>query len=168
MPKIYEEIKQTKPFRVPGQEAHITIVRTADVVQHAVERALSPFGISAEQFNVLRILRGAGDTGLPTLEIADRMVSRSPNITRLLDKLLVKKLARRVRSRQDRRVVVISITPPGVELLARLDRVVDEVFERFPPTTKAEMQTLLDVLDRIRDHLAVKTAKELSSEKATA
>src|SRR5712692_4866971 len=80
----------------------------------------------------LRILRGAGEGGLPTLEIANRMISRSPNITRLLDKLIAKKLARRIRSRQDRRVVVISITSQGGELLARLDRVVDEVFEKFP------------------------------------
>ena len=168
MAKIYEEIKQTKPFRVHGQEAYITILRTGDVLQHAVERGMSRFAISHEQYNVLRILRGAGPSGLPTLEIANRMVSRSPNITRLLDKLIAKKLTRRIRSRQDRRVVVISITPQGVELLACLDRVVDEVFEKFPPTTKAEMQTLLELLDRIRDRMAVKTAKELSLDKATA
>ena len=166
MVKIYEEIKQTKPFRVHGLEANITILRTADVLHHAVERAMAPFGISHQQFNILRILRGAGDSGLPTLEIASRMVSRSPNITRLMDKLIAKKLARRIRSRQDRRVVVISITPQGGELLVRLDRVVDEVFEKFPPTTKAEMRTLLELLDRIREHMAVKTAKELSLEKA--
>ncbi len=85
MAKIYAEIKQSKPLRVPGQEAHITILRTADVLRHAVERAMSPFAISSEQYNVLRILRGAGGAGLATLEIADRMLSRSPNITRLVD-----------------------------------------------------------------------------------
>ena len=95
------------------------------------------------------------------------MLSRSPNITRLMDKLIAKKLARRIRSRHDRRVVVISITPEGKELLARLDRVVDEAFERFPAMTKAEMQSLLELLDRIRESLAVKTAKELSLEKST-
>jgi DNA-binding MarR family transcriptional regulator len=150
MGRIYAEIKQSKPLRVPGQEAHITSLRTADVLCHAVERAMSPFAISNEQYNVLRILRGAGEGGLPTLEIADRMLSRSPNITRLLDRLIAKKLVRRVRSRQDRRVVVITITPEGGELLARLDVVVDAQFKRFPPTTKAEMRTLLEVLDRIR------------------
>lgn len=61
MARIYEEIKQTKPFQVRGQEAHITILRTADVLKHAVERAMAPFGISHEQFNILRILRGAGE-----------------------------------------------------------------------------------------------------------
>ena len=166
MPKIYEEIKQTKPERRPGQLAVITILRTADVVHHAVERSLSPFGLSHEQYNVLRILRGAGESGLPTLEIAARMLSRSPNITRLLDRLIAKRLVRRNRPKQDRRVVIVSIASQGLELLAHLDAVVDNVFDRFPPTTNAEMKTLVDVLDRIREYMAVKTAAELSVEQA--
>ena len=166
MVRIYEEIKQSKPFPVHGQEACVTILRTADVLKHAVERAMAPYGISHEQFNALRILRGAGEGGLPTLEIANRMISRSPNITRLLDKLIAKKLARRIRSRQDRRVVVISITPQGEELLVGLNRAVDQAFEKFPPVTRSEMQSMLELLDRIREHLAVKTAKELALEKA--
>jgi DNA-binding MarR family transcriptional regulator len=168
MPKIYEEIKQKKPLSIPGQAAVITIFRTADVLRHAVERSLSPFGLSNEQYNVLRILRGAGESGLPTLEISSRMLSRSPNITRLTDRLIAKKLARRSPSKEDRRVVIVSITPQGTELLAHLDGVVDRVFDSFPPTTKAEMDTLLDVLDRIREHMAVKTTTERSLEKAKA
>jgi len=166
MPKIYEEIKQHKPLRSPGQMAVITIFRTADVLRHAVERSLSAFGLSNEQYNVLRILRGAGENGLPTLEISSRMLSRSPNITRLLDKLIAKKLVRRTRPKEDRRVVIVSVTAQGLELLAHLDEVVDEVFDNFPPTTKAEIETLVEVLDRIREHMAVKTTVELSLEKA--
>ena len=163
MPKIYEEIKQHKPLRMPGQVAVITIFRTADVVRHAVERALSPFGLSNEQYNVLRILRGAGESGLPTLDIADRMLSRSPNITRLVDRMIAKKLARRTRPRHDRRVVIVSLTAQGFELLSHLDEVVDRVFDSFPPTTKAEMEILLNVLDRVRESMAVKTVAELSA-----
>jgi DNA-binding MarR family transcriptional regulator len=166
MPKIYEEIKQKKPLLIPGQAAAITIFRTADVLRHAVERSLSAFSLSEEQYNVLRILRGAGESGLPTLEISTRMLSRSPNITRLIDRLIAKKLARRSRPKEDRRVVIVSITPQGMELLTHLDGVVDKVFDNFPPATKAEMDTLLDVLDRIREHMAVKTAAELSFGKA--
>jgi DNA-binding MarR family transcriptional regulator len=166
MPKIYEEIKQTKPSRSPGQLAVITIFRTADVVRHAIEKSLSAFGLSNEQYNVLRILRGAGESGLPTLEISSRMLSRSPNITRLLDRLIAKKLVRRSRPKEDRRVVIVSIAPQGMELLAHLDGVVDKVFDSFPATTKAEMDTLLDVLDRIREHMAVKTTAQLSVETA--
>lgn len=168
MPKIYEEIKQNKPQRSPAQMAVITIFRTADVLRHAVERSLSAFGLSNEQYNVLRILRGAGENGLPTLEISSRMLSRSPNITRLLDKLIAKKLARRTRPKQDRRVVIVSVTAQGLELLAHLDEVVDEVFENFPPTTNAEIETLVEVLDRIREHMAVKTTVELSLKKTKA
>jgi DNA-binding MarR family transcriptional regulator len=168
MPKIYEEIKQNKPQRSPGQMAVITIFRTADVLRHAVERSLSAFGLSNEQYNVLRILRGAGENGLPTLEISSRMLSRSPNITRLLDKLIAKKLVRRTRPKEDRRVVIVSVTAQGLELLAHLDEVVDEVFDNFPPTTKAEIETLVEVLDRIREYMAVKTTVELSLEKTKA
>jgi MarR family transcriptional regulator, organic hydroperoxide resistance regulator len=166
MPKILEEIKQSKPERRPGQAAVMTIFRTADVLRHAVERSLSVFGLSNEQYNVLRILRGAGENGLPTLEISNRMLSRSPNITRLIDKLIAKKLARRTPPKEDRRVVLVSVTSQGLELLAHLDGVVDRVFDNFPPTTDAEIKGLLDVLDRIRVHMAVKTAAELALEKA--
>jgi len=166
MPKIYEEIKQIKPLLLPGQVAVLTILRTADVLRHAIERPLSVFGLSEEQYNVLRILRGAGENGLPTLEISSRMLSRSPNITRLIDRLIAKKLVRRSPSKEDRRVVIVSVTSQGLELLAHLDGVVDGVFDNFPPTTNAEMETLLDVLDRIREHMAVKTTAERSLEKA--
>jgi DNA-binding MarR family transcriptional regulator len=167
MPTILEEIKQSKPERRPGQAAVMTIFRTADVLRHAVERSLSAFGLSNEQYNVLRILRGAGENGLPTLEISNRMLSRSPNITRLLDKLIAKKLVRRSRPKEDRRVVIVAVTPQGLELLAHLDGVVDKVFDNFPKTTNAEMKTLMDVLDRIREQMAVETAAELALVKAT-
>jgi DNA-binding MarR family transcriptional regulator len=166
MAKIYQEIKQTKPERKPGQLAVITLFRTADVVHHAVERSLAPYGLSNEQYNVLRILRGAGEGGLPTLEISSRMLSRSPNITRLLDRLIAKKLVRRTRPKEDRRVVIVSITAAGVELLAHLDTVVDKVFDNFPPTTAAEMETLLNLLDRIRERMAVETTLERAARPA--
>ena len=165
MPKIYEEIKQNKPERRRGQMAVITIFRTAEVLHHAVDRALSAFGVSNEQYNVLRILCGAGEAGLPTLEISSRMISRSPNVTRLLDRLVAKRLVRRSRPKDDRRVVIVSITSQGLALLAHLDEVVDSVFNNFPPTTSSELETTMDVLDRIRDCMAVKTTTELSFEK---
>lgn len=161
-PKIYEEIKQTKPERRPGQIAVITIFRTADVLHHAVERSLAAFGISQEQFNVLRILRGAGDSGLPTLEISDRMISRSPNITRLLDRLEAKGLVRRRRPKEDRRVVIVSITTQGLDLLTHLDDVVDRVFDKFPAISSAHLETMIKALDKIREDMAVKTTTELA------
>ena len=166
MARIYEEIKQSKPFRMHGQEAHVSILRTADVLGHAVEQATAQFGVSLEQYNALRILRGAGDGGMPTLEIASRMISRSPNITRLLDKLIDKGLASRLRSERDRRVVYISITSQGAELLGKLNPLVDEVFARFPAMSKDEMQTLLDLLDRIREGMASSIQENCRSDNA--
>lgn len=166
MPKIYQEIKQAKPYRTSSQLAIVTIIRTSDVLRHAIERALSPYNLSDEQYNILRILRGAGGSGLPTLEVASRMISRSPNITRLLDRLIAKKLVRRTRSTEDRRVVNVSIAPQGLELLAHLDSIMENCFCKFPPTTAAEMETLIDVLDRVRDHMSVKTTVERSLDKS--
>ena len=94
------------------------------------------------------------------------MLSRSPNITRLLDGLISKKLVRRSRPKEDRRVVIVSITPNGLELLSHLDSAVDELFGRFPTATNEEMGTLIDMLDRIREHMAVKTTAERALDKA--
>ena len=103
---------------------------------------------------------------MPTLEIASRMISRSPNITRLLDKLIDKGLASRLRSERDRRVVYISITSQGAELLGKLNPLVDEVFARFPAMSKDEMQTLLDLLDRIREGMASSIQENCRSDNA--
>src|SRR5579863_2804169 len=95
MGKIYDELKQAKRFARPQQEAAVALLRTADVHRARIEAALLPHGISPEQYNALRILRGAPEHRLPTLEIASRMIARAPNITRLIDKLVQKKLVSR-------------------------------------------------------------------------
>ena len=95
----------------------VTLMRTSDVLHHAVEHALRPWGVSPEQYNVLRILQSAGAEGLPTLEIADRMIARAPNVTRLIDKMIEKGLARRERCGLDRRVVRIWPTGESSKVL---------------------------------------------------
>src|SRR5213075_1010020 len=92
---IERELKQARPFRTRGQEAAVGLMRTADLVHRLLEQALEPSGVTAQQYNVLRILRGARPESLPTLEIAERMIERTPGITRLLDRLEAKKLLRR-------------------------------------------------------------------------
>ena len=84
---LREEIRQTKPFESPTQEAILSVYRTSDVLQRLFVKLVEPHGISLQQYNVLRILRGAGKEGTPTLDIADRMIEKTPGITRLLDKL---------------------------------------------------------------------------------
>jgi DNA-binding MarR family transcriptional regulator len=104
----------------------VSLLRTVDVVRRFLAGVVEPQGITLQQFNVLRILRGAeraGEAkGLPTLELAERMVERAPGITRLLDRLEAKALVRRERCPHDRRQVLCHITPAGLRLLDRLER----------------------------------------------
>ena len=103
--RIQQEIKQSRPFHSKAQEASIGLMRTADLVRRAVSGIVEPYGITPQQYNVLRILRGAGERGLPTLEIAERMIESTPGITRLIDRLQAKKLVVRERCLTDRRQV---------------------------------------------------------------
>src|SRR5215468_993641 len=115
---LREEIRQSKPFESSAQEAILALYRTTDQLQRRFSKLVEPHGISLQQYNVLRILRGAGKQGTPTLEIADRMIEQTPGITRLLDKLERKKLVRRERCPEDRRQVLCWITKQGLDLLA--------------------------------------------------
>jgi DNA-binding MarR family transcriptional regulator len=112
-----------------GHLAHLGVLgllRTVDVVRRFLARVVEPQGITLQQFNVLRILRGAeragGTQGLPTLELAERMLERAPGITRLLDRLERKRLVVRERCPRDRRQVLCRIAPDGLALLDRLER----------------------------------------------
>jgi len=101
--------------------AVIGILHAADALRRRGAALLETFGITLQQFNVLRILRGARPDGLCTLTIAERMIEQAPGITRLIDRLEAKQLVVRVRSAEDRRQVWCRITPAGLRLLARLD-----------------------------------------------
>jgi DNA-binding MarR family transcriptional regulator len=153
--KIYDEIKQSKPFERPAQEAAIALLRTADILRARVEAALLPHGVSPEQYNVLRILRGAPDQSLPTLEIASRMIARSPNITRLIDKLVRKKLVSRCDHERDRRIVVVKLTPQGLDFVHTVTAAVDDTDAgALKGLTKVQVETLIDLLDAVRSGAA--------------
>ena len=148
------ELGKAGPFRSRGQEASIAIVRTADALHRRWAAVIEPHGITVQQYNVLRILRGARGKPLPTLEIGNRLIEQTPGITRLLDRLEEKGLARRERCREDRRLVHCWITDAGLELLAALDAPVDEVDEVDDVSARAlsddELATLIGFLERIR------------------
>jgi DNA-binding MarR family transcriptional regulator len=128
MTTVYHEIRQTKPFRSLEEEVYIAIRLTSQVMEQPWARYLRKTeGISPSQYNLLRILRGAGDEGRTMREIADRMINRDPDVTRLADGTVKLGLARRKRDSEDRRVVKLYITDNGLALLARLDDAV-EVF----------------------------------------
>jgi len=113
----------------PEELAFVDLLRTSDLLARGVVQALKPADLSPTQYNVLRILRGSGE-GLSCGEIAKRMITRDPDITRLLDRLEKRGLISRCREPKDRRMVLTRITPEGLKLLAQLDEPVRETHRR--------------------------------------
>ncbi|HXU45598.1 MAG TPA: MarR family transcriptional regulator [Thermoanaerobaculia bacterium] len=149
---LQREIRQTRPFRSRSQEAMLALLRTADQVHRSFARVVEPHGITLQQYNVLRILRGAGDAGLPTLEIGARMIERSPGVTRLIDRLEAKGWVRRERCPHDRRQVLCWITPAGGTLLGALDGPMDEADEQgLARLPEEDLRHLIRLLDAIRE-----------------
>ena len=148
---LRDELKQTRPFSSPAHEAVISILRTAAVVQRHVSQVVEGSGITIQQYNVLRILRGAGTVGLPTLSIRDRMIEEAAGITRLLDKLETAGFVLRERSTPDRRQVLCQITPAGLRLLTKLDEPVDAANDyALAMLDEGERQTLVELLAAVR------------------
>ena len=149
---LRREIEQSRPFPSLAAAAAVALLRTADHVRHRVAVLLAPYDLSPQQYNVLRILRGARGEALPTLEIAHRMIERAPGITRLLDRLERKGLVVRVRCHEDRRRVLCSVAPAGLALLAELDepmQALDDV--AMSGLAEPELRQLLVWLDRVRE-----------------
>ena len=119
--RLQAEIKQKKPFARAEVEAFLNLQRTADALARGLAEALKPAGLSGPQYNILRILRGAGPAGCACRELGERMVTQDPDITRLLDRLEARGLVARARGREDRRVVVTRIAEKGLRVLADLD-----------------------------------------------
>lgn len=148
---LREELKQTRPFHSIAHEALLSVLRTAALVQRVTAQVVESSGITVQQYNVLRILRGAGETGLPTLAIRDRMIEEAAGITRLLDKLESAGHVVRERSTPDRRQVLCQITPAGLSLLAALDAPVDAMTEAaFATLEDSETATLVELLGAVR------------------
>jgi DNA-binding MarR family transcriptional regulator len=148
---LLEEIQQTRPFRSDSQEAALALLRTASVVSRRFARVVEPHGISLAQYNVLRILRGAGPAGLPTLAIRDRMIDEGSTVTRLLDKLEEAGLVSRDRSRPDRRQVLCTITPAGEAMLVALDPAMAAADDATMSVLgAAELRTLIALLGTLR------------------
>ena len=149
---LHVELKQTKPFDLIEEELHLSIVRTAALLEHAMVQMLKPYGLTPTQYNVLRILRGAGENGLCRNEIGARLLRQVPDVTRLLDRMTEMRLIGRSRQDADRRLVRTRITPAGLELLAELDgRVRDFHKERLGGVSQQKLRQLADMLAELRD-----------------
>ena len=148
---VPQEIRPSRPLPSAAEEAVAGLLRTAEAVRRPWAAVTAAYGITVQQYQVLRILRGAGKQGLPTLGIAERMIEADPGITGLLNRLEARQRVRRERCRQDRRQVLCWITAAGLELLSRLDQPVkDAGSAALAGLTGAEQRELIRLLDKVR------------------
>jgi DNA-binding MarR family transcriptional regulator len=150
--KLGREIGKTGPFDSLEQEVYLNCLRTADWLARKAAATLKPAGLSATQYNVLRILRGVGEAGISCHEVANRMITRDPDLTRLLDRLEKRGLVRRERQDDDRRVVKARITEPGLSLLAGLDQPIRQLHQRLLGHLGSErLNQFLQLLEQARE-----------------
>jgi DNA-binding MarR family transcriptional regulator len=148
-------LKQNRPFVSLEQEVYLSILRTASELSYAVDQFFRPFDITPSQYNVLRILRGSGADGLCRNEISERMVTATPDMTRLLDRMETAGWVTRERAEEDRRQVSTHITKAGMELVARLEKPTgDFVTPLFAGASTRDLRIVLKVNDRIRTKLS--------------
>jgi DNA-binding MarR family transcriptional regulator len=151
-PTLQQDLKQKKPFRSLQQEAYLSVVRTSTALTDAMEDLVKERGISATQYNVLRILRGSGAEGLCRNELRDRMLTRMPDMTRLLDRMEEAGLVVRAREGDDRRMVMTRITEKGRRLLDDLDAPVMALHRKqMAGLTDVQLRSLSDLLTLVRD-----------------
>lgn len=150
---IAEELKQTRPFRSRSDEAMVALMRTAHLLRRKLDSLVEKEEITHQQYNVLRILRGARGP-LPTMEIADRMIEPACGITRLISALEARGFVRREQWGGDRRQVLCQITAPGLRVLERLDDPLDAFAEAVgTPLSTEDLETLLTILGGLREAL---------------
>jgi DNA-binding MarR family transcriptional regulator len=148
---LRDQLRQQKPFRSLYQEAFLNLARTETVLHDGIDRVLHPHGLSLTQYNVLRMLRGAGADGLCRNEIRDRLITRMPDVSRLLDRMEEAGLVSRVRSTEDRRLVNTTLTRRGRTLVDQLDDAVAQEHERqLGHLSGPQLKTLIELLSLAR------------------
>lgn len=141
--------KQTGPLSLENR-VFVSLLKTSDSLAQEIERILKGQGLTATQYNVLRILRGAEPNGLACREVGDRMISHDPDMTRLLDRMEKRRLITRERQKEDRRVVRTRITPEGLALLKKLDEPVRSLHcQQFRHMQPARIKLLEELLDEV-------------------
>lgn len=152
MSQLQRDLKQNRPFKSLEEEAYLSLVRTAGQLTDELTAVLKPAGLSEVQYNVLRILRGAGAEGHACSEIGARLVTRDPDVTRLLDRLEKRGLVTRSREQTDRRVVTTRITDEGLTLLAQIDEPLHQAVQGLlGHLPRPAIEALLHTLDQARD-----------------
>jgi DNA-binding MarR family transcriptional regulator len=141
----------SKAAKLLEEEATLAVIRKADLLLQRVTDVLKPYGLSPTQYNVLRILRGAGKQGASCGEIGGKLISRDPDVTRMMDRLEKRGLLTRDRAKEDRRVVTHQLTAEGLALVNKLDRPVQESHRAtLRGIAPAKLETLISILEEIR------------------
>jgi DNA-binding MarR family transcriptional regulator len=154
-PSLQQEVKKRRPFESPAQEAYLNLVRTTGHLSGQFHALFKEHGLSETSYNVLRILRGArqaeGVEGLPCLEVAERLITRVPDITRLVNRLVEVGLVVRAKGEVDRRVSRVCITEAGLAVLAELDRPVRKLHrDQLAHLSEKELVQLNRLLEKAR------------------
>ena len=149
---LRDELKMAKPFKSVEEEAILSIARTAALIEHAGAEAFRPFNLTTTQYNVLRILRGAGQEGLCRNEVGERLVTKVPDVTRLLDRMEKAGLIVRERGGEDRRFVATRITDKGLKLLEKIDRELPALHGRqLGHISQKRLRELISILEEVRN-----------------
>lgn len=155
MPNLKLEILQEPAFSSAEEEAFLNLVRSSDCLQRAFQHTIRGWGLTATQYNVLRILRGVHPGALPCAAIGERMIAAEPDITRLLARLKRLKLIRQHRDRRDRRVVLTAITDTGLGLLRTMDPAVHSAPKQMlGHMRRVDLAELIRLLEVARQHCA--------------
>jgi DNA-binding MarR family transcriptional regulator len=142
------------------EQVFVAVLKAADHLGQQAEQMLKSHGLTGTQYNVLRILRGAGPDGLPCRSVGDRMISHDPDMTRLLDRMEKRGLISRERQKDDRRVVKTRVTSQGLEILKKLDLPVREMHkEQFLHMSGAKLKQLAELLEEIRERESEEVSK---------
>jgi len=150
--KLAKEIRQTKPFRSLEEEAFLNLGRTWEFLQKRAADLIKQYDLTSTQYNMLRILRGAGADGVTCSQATERMLSPDPDITRLLDRMETQGLVRRDRAKEDRRVVITRITERGVELVNRLDEPLHQLLQQhLGRVGRKRLSDLIETLEALRE-----------------
>ena len=152
MTTLQDDLRQGKPFTSLHEEAFLSVARTEAVLHDGLDRVLGPHGLSLTQYNVVRMLRGAGPAGLCRNEIRDRLITRMPDVSRLLDRMEAAGLVHRVRGAADRRLVNTTLTERGSELVNQLDAEVTALHAgQLGHLNKTQLRSLIELLSMARE-----------------
>jgi len=146
--------KANGPGAIPLEDRlFVALLKASDSLASQADQLIKANGLTSAQYNVLRILRGAGPEGLPCNTVAERMISRDPDMTRLLDRMEKRDVISRERQKEDRRVVKARITDEGLKLLKKMDAPIRELHKsQFAHMTSARLKTLMDLLTEVAAH----------------